>query len=614
MKSSPEIEVEARQDGLFRLAFAHAPVGVGLVSSEETWVQVNRELCSIFGCAEDQIVGKRIDERIAPEDRPALFRLMRRTSKTAQEPEAEVRFCAANGEQLTLCVRSSAFSPPGGPDYFVLQLQDISARKNAEGELRESEVRYRLLTENMSDMVGLHAADGRLLYVSPSCERLLGYAPQALLEHPPYTLTHPEDAPGVRKAQRQLLEGKRPVVLAHRLRRQDGEYVWCEMTAIPILDGAGNIVQIQTATRDIGDRMAALRLLRESEEKFRAIFNAQPSAVVYTDASGHIQESNPAVDRLFGYREGELIGRNFWLLLSPKADYNELVKRLDAHEERMLWEYPLECQRKDGGRFPAEVTATALGDGGELRGHLWMIRDVSLRERAKLELAEANRRLVSSREEERLHLARELHDGSVQDLIGVSYRLANTVAALKEDAGREALEANLQQLQQEVIEVVKRLRGAISELRPADFDAFGFEAALEGYLVKATRLQEGAMPKVHLRLEGEVDRLSPPVKICLFRTFQEAVANALKHASANEVTVRLSRTPSEVLLVVEDDGCGFETPQDLAELTKDDHFGLVGIQERVALMGGVFSLRTQRGLGSEISVTLPLQKEDELHG
>jgi PAS domain S-box-containing protein len=153
----------------------------------------------------------------------------------------------------------------------VVTFNDITERRRAEEELARSEERFRLLAENMSDLVCLHASDGRYLYVSPSCRKLLGYEPEELIGADPYDLFHPEDAERIRSGPHRLaLDGETPAYITYRLRKKDGEYTWLETLTEPILDEEGRVVRLQTSSRDVNDRRKAeealARLVRARTE------------------------------------------------------------------------------------------------------------------------------------------------------------------------------------------------------------------------------------------------------------------------------------------------------------------------------------------------------------
>jgi diguanylate cyclase (GGDEF)-like protein/PAS domain S-box-containing protein len=134
-------------------------------------------------------------------------------------------------------------------------MREITERETIESALRESEARFRLLAENMSDLVCLHQPDGRYLYVSPSCEMLLGFSPEELIGLSPYQFFHADDVERIRlEAHHPLLRGD-PISTTYRFRKKSGDYIWLETLAKPILNEVGQVIQLQTTSRDVTERV-----------------------------------------------------------------------------------------------------------------------------------------------------------------------------------------------------------------------------------------------------------------------------------------------------------------------------------------------------------------------
>lgn len=227
------------------------------------------------------------------------------------------------------------------------------------------------------------------------------------------------------------------------------------------------------------------------------------------------------------------------------------------------------------------------------------------------ELARAHQQLLNAREQERRQIAREIHDSAVQQLLGISYQ----VAILEQKVDRielagllknENVGAELGRLRQEMLRTTSQLRDLISELRPAGLEEFGLATALEGYIHKLQRQGGYGATRIDFELNQNGIILPDAVAICLFRVSQEAIRNALKHAQAHHVQLHLSGQGNEIVLKVLDDGCGFSLPPRLSELTQTNHYGLVGISERVAWVNGSLDIRSQPGQGTEILVRIPL--------
>ncbi|HEX6711258.1 MAG TPA: PAS domain-containing protein [Rubrobacter sp.] len=212
-------------------------------------------------------------KRVHPEDRH-----MMETSMRAPEEPLVLRWYRKDGGMIWTEQRNRPIYDEAGNVIAIEGIvRDITERKLAEEALRESEARFRLLAEKTSDLVCLHEPDGRYLYISPSCRRLLGYEPEELLGTDPYDLFHPEDLKRIRsEAHEKALDGQGAVSVTYRIRKASGEYTWFETLTEPILDENGEVVRLQTASRDVSERKRAEELLAEAA-RARAEFLAEVS-------------------------------------------------------------------------------------------------------------------------------------------------------------------------------------------------------------------------------------------------------------------------------------------------------------------------------------------------
>jgi signal transduction histidine kinase len=258
-----------------------------------------------------------------------------------------------------------------------------------------------------------------------------------------------------------------------------------------------------------------------------------------------------------------------------------------------------------------DILSTLAYQSGIAAHNVRLVDQVSA---GRQELARAHRQLLDAGEQERRRLAQELHDGAVQQLIGISYQLAashrRTLShGSAESDDIEALLETLETTRQEVLDVATQLRGMIGELRPPGLEELGLAAALHGYVSRLRREYGDGAPEIELDLNDGSAPIPIPVALCLFRVAQEGMRNALKHAGASHVTLRLSPQGEQLSLTVRDDGVGFEVPRRLSELAAQDHFGLVSIAERVAQVGGELTIRSDPGAGSEIIVHIDVNQE-----
>ncbi len=219
---------------------------------------------------------------------------------------------------------------------------------------------------------------------------------------------------------------------------------------------------------------------------------------------------------------------------------------------------------------------------------------------ANLALQDAQRRLLTQRELERKHLSRELHDETIQDLLSLNYQLEE-IASLAEN--NEILLAELDDARLNIRQLVTNIRGICGDLRPPTIDSLGLGAALKSYTLN-WRDRTGI--EVLLTLNENFGRLPEAIELSIFRIVQEGLNNVWKHSGASQVAVTLAYTSPRMLSVtIADNGHGLADDFDLSMLSRSGHFGLLGIGERVALLGGRLSIQNQADGGLSLSVEIP---------
>jgi signal transduction histidine kinase len=209
--------------------------------------------------------------------------------------------------------------------------------------------------------------------------------------------------------------------------------------------------------------------------------------------------------------------------------------------------------------------------------------------------------MTRGQEAERARLARELHDGPVQDLIALGQR-AEMAQRLVGRGQVEEAQALLAELRDAELATVEELRRLIGALRLRYLEDLGFIPALE---LLVSQVAEQTTARVQLEKVCTEQRLGAEVELAAYRIAQEALNNAVQHARAENVTVRVRCDSDGLALSVVDDGVGFELPPRPDLLTQDGHFGLLGMRERATLLGGSFRIHTAPGEGTRVTVRLP---------
>jgi two-component system sensor histidine kinase UhpB len=259
-------------------------------------------------------------------------------------------------------------------------------------------------------------------------------------------------------------------------------------------------------------------------------------------------------------------------------------------------------------KLEIKAAALAWGDFNAIRDPVGGISEV---QHLQAELTEMSRKvqaaqeglhdyisaITAAQEEERLRLARELHDDTIQAVIALKQRVQIAQRTVKDQASLHTLN-ELETLAEQTVEDLRRLTRA---LRPIYLEDLGLVTALE---MLARETTENNSLDVHFQTLGEEHRLAREVELALYRIAQEALSNVVRHANAKQASLQISFEDHEVKLEVRDDGIGFEMPKSPTDFAPSGHFGLLGIRERSDLIGGRLEVQSGVGQGTRLSVRL----------
>lgn len=213
-------------------------------------------------------------------------------------------------------------------------------------------------------------------------------------------------------------------------------------------------------------------------------------------------------------------------------------------------------------------------------------------------LAQTQRQLLKSREEERSRLARDLHDSPIQSLVGMNIQIG---LLLNRKALNSVLKTSLSEMRSNIRQISDQLRQVCADLRPPMLDTLGLSSALRSLISEWTD-QTGILVHTDICLDAEVRSIPGDVSVNIYRVAQEALSNIHKHAKAHNVRFSLIRKENQICMTIEDDGIGFNAPDTLGGLTAQSHYGLAGMRERIDLIGGKWSLASHPGKGTVVRV------------
>jgi PAS domain S-box-containing protein len=337
----------------------------------------------------------------------------------------------------------------------------------------------------------------------------------------------------------------------------------------------------------------------------RQIVQDANDAIVSADGSYTIVMANPAAAALFGTTVDAMIGSPLARFIeSAKSDPDELLDYFrpgSGRAGRRSTDYAVTGLRADGERFPVEGSISRANEGAPF--YTVIMRDVSERKRVQDKLTRSHDQLrqlsaalQTIREEERTHIARELHDDLGQILASLRMDLTLLQAADGTSADSLRLMAGMEQ---NLLTAIASLRRIATNLRPRALDEGGLYFALKGLCDDF--VERYTIPCTLLADEAEL-RLDDGASTAIFRIVQEALTNIARHAEASTVTMNLFRSNSDLLVTIRDDGRGIR-PEDME---KAESLGLIGMRERIWAMNGEITITADDGPGTRIDIVVPV--------
>jgi len=499
-----------------------------------------------------------------------------------------------------------------GPDHSrLVQVTDITEYRALSERVAMSEQRYRsLFTENPDAVCSLDM-NGRLVETNHTTDHLTGFGQNQLCNAPWESLVDQADRDAAKICFDAALSGS-PCSYRCTVVGRTGRRSLVEVTYIPTLTD-GEVVGVFGLARDKTER----HRLEESRRLLQACMSQIQDVIIITETDPldhpgpRIIYVNEGVERMTGYRPEEVLGNTPRMFQGPETDpkaLDRIRKALEAREpvKEMLVNY---C--KDGEPFWNEVEIVPIPPSGKAGKAYFasvqrdmtqtMQRESDLR-RSREELRRLSQAQERILEQERRRIARDLHDELGQTLTALKLSLGMAL-----DEMHELLPDHVRRLEGivgHVDEAVEKVRDISANLRPAMLDDLGFEAAAEWFLNQCEgrtglAFQWNSEPSGESVLKGEV-------ATALFRILQECMTNISRHSNASSVSVDYRESDERVKLDVRDNGNGFDPGK-----VRRSGFGLVGMRERVTMMGGDLTIESAIGKGVHISVMLPREEANQ---
>jgi PAS domain S-box-containing protein len=565
-------------------------------------VSVSEELFRIFGSEpkESPFTYETFLDHFHPDDREQVDRLIQDAYQKRGEFDFESRILRPDQEVRYLNGHAKVILDSAGKAAKMIGTsQDVTEQKQVQEKLRASEELIRKVVTAAPLVMWTTDRDGQVILAEGRELSSFGVKSQDLPGNPIRELI--QSRPEIRADIEKALSGQEIVA---EINTETATY---ESRYAPIRNNEGEISGVIGVLININDRIRIEEALRASETRFRTIFEGSAVGIAMIDLDRRFLIANPALLNMLDYSAAELWGKDLKEVIHPlDSQQNELLleamlsgdQELNHTEQRLL--------KKDGSIIWVNSTLSLTRrETSSPRFAILMVEDISLRKQMEAELAEVQRRLIASREKERLYLAQELHDDPLQELYGLMYQLEDVSSNLPDGQAYTELRDALTSVNR----IINKLRNISRELRPPTLSSFGLEGAIREL---CDRFQD-EHPELKMRLDLMYDgqRLSEEVRMTLYRILQQALNNIVRHAQASNVSVRLRYNHGEDVLEVEDNGVGFSVPPRWVRFVREGHFGLAGAAERAETINGRFQVISAPGKGTRVRVTVPFESNPE---
>ncbi len=486
-------------------------------------------------------------------------------------------------------------------------------------ELKHSEERFRDIILSTSDWLWEVDTQGRYTFCSERVKDILGYTIDEMIGKTPFEFMPPDEAAKIGKIFEEFSRNLAPIVNLESWNiNREGKMVCLLTNGAPVFDERGNFTVYRGVNKDITNRKIA-----QDEISFQAnLLHNVSDAIISTDLERQITSWNNAAEHVYGWNKNEVIGKNIDDVCEtefPGETQIEVQKQLLCEG---YWKGGIIQKRKNRETIHILTAISWIRDSdGNPIGEVTVNHDITERVQTEQEnvrllaqvqdgntrLRVLSQKLVQAQEEERKRISQELHDDIGQALTAMSFNLAAIDA--------ELLPSETAQVRKRFIETERLIeqtlqytRDLTHSLHPSMLDDLGLIPTLRWY---TDQFSDRMNIEVRLEVYDIRERLPTDIETVIYRIVVEILTNVARHAQAKLVIVILEYSEDGVTIVIEDDGVGFDVMAlEMLEPEKRG-MGLLGIQERVAILGGNTSIQSSPKMGTHIIVKIPLEVDDD---
>lgn len=581
---------EVRYEGLFNMS----PLPMWTYNLHSLKIlDVNNAAVAQYGYSREEFLSMTIED-LRPTDQLGKLYAALDQVKQNEEPESVYRHQKKNGELIDVHIKGSSFEQ-GGADTRIVLAIDVTQQMKRETALQQSEKRFKSLVQEGSDVITVLNPQGKYLYVSPTSKPILGLEPEFMVGNSAYKFIHEDDIAIAKESFQKLKKQNRVTFPPYRFKNGNGEWRWIKTTMTNLLEEP-TVEGLVGNSQDITEEVNYKEKLRISNERFLLASKASNEAIWEWNLETDEISWSDGYIRSYGYPEG---GKLRSKELQERIHHNDRLRIFQSLQSFIasgsegLWTEEYRYLKQDGSIAFVEDRAFVIRDqNNQAIKMIGSMKDVTNNRRVQERILE---NAIAAEEHERDRIAKELHDGIVQQMTALGMFI-NHLPKLAE--GNSEIAKQSQALYDLSTKITNETRNLSHNLSSADIR----QLSLGELIIRLTK-QLNSMGNVQFLTDIQFDfakKFDIKLKTNVYRSIQELCTNVLKHSNATECIISSIVTNNTLFVILCDDGNGLATD------SVPNGIGIKNIKNRVYNLGGHFSMENLKSGGLKTTLEIYL--------
>ncbi len=562
-------------------------------------IDCNKASTEIFQMSKDELIGHDFASLFISDSDPrsqtkSIHKHLDRCTK-GQNRNFELDY-HLDDDILNFEIHLSFFSGTETPLVLAV-IRNITPHKKATETIRASEKRFRDIITRSIDGYFFIDVNYRLKHYNPSAEKILTYSREELNELL-FSKLHEDWNKKIHRVIKRAMGGATFEWEEFYFQDRHGVERWVAINVRRVYEN-GIVTGVEGFVKDISHRKNAEIELKESEARYKALFESTPYDVFGLTLERRFLKVNQNFQKNWGRVENKTL-QNF----RPKSLADLIIGLCNNVEDaRKPHETTFSRSSNNQKKYYRVIVAPIITETNDILGFAGLIIDTTDAVTMIAEKKSFAERLIQTSEEEQRRISRDIHDSLGQILFALQLEISSAKTLLKKDV--EMAEKVLSRSQEKLSTAMNEASFICYRLSPQLLADFGFVEALQDLV---HTIQRSSDIKIDFTQQWLNRKKSTSLETALFRVSQEALANIMKHAKASLVRISLTETDDLITLSIADDGDGFDL-QSVKKKSKRG-FGLINMKERIEMMDGTFVIKTAPQSGTKIDITIPLRIKD----